>query len=160
MHVLFASKGYFPISMVKTQDLPADRKYVFGYHPHGIIGMGAIANFGTEGMQSRLRCYSHRLNQHEDSNWVFGTLSWTQAASLDGKRSRLLTSQSKLIWLRIAHHQLPLTILSRYIVGHALNELTHSLPNLAGSLWVSVPCPTDLARILCELDLGHALRSL
>jgi 2-acylglycerol O-acyltransferase 2 len=27
--------------------LPADRSYVFGYHPHGIIGMGALANFGT-----------------------------------------------------------------------------------------------------------------
>ncbi|CAD6583863.1 MAG: diacylglycerol O-acyltransferase 1 [Cyphobasidiales sp. Tagirdzhanova-0007] len=40
--------GYFPISLVKTTDLPTDRKYVFGYHPHGIIGVGAIANFGTE----------------------------------------------------------------------------------------------------------------
>ncbi|KAK9893982.1 diacylglycerol acyltransferase [Cystobasidium minutum MCA 4210] len=40
--------GYFPISMVKSCDLPSNRKYVFGYHPHGIIGMGAIANFGTE----------------------------------------------------------------------------------------------------------------
>jgi hypothetical protein len=44
-----APKGYFPISLVKTHELPPDRKYVFGYHPHGIIGMGAIANFGTEG---------------------------------------------------------------------------------------------------------------
>ncbi|POV94810.1 hypothetical protein PSHT_16006 [Puccinia striiformis] len=43
---LFAS--YFPVSLVKTVDLPSDRKYVFGYHPHGIIGMGAVANFGTE----------------------------------------------------------------------------------------------------------------
>ncbi|KAA1113136.1 diacylglycerol O-acyltransferase 1 [Puccinia graminis f. sp. tritici] len=43
---LFAS--YFPISLIKTVDLPSDRKYVFGYHPHGIIGMGAVANFGTE----------------------------------------------------------------------------------------------------------------
>lgn len=43
---LFAS--YFPISLIKTVDLPADRKYIFGYHPHGIIGMGAVANFGTE----------------------------------------------------------------------------------------------------------------
>ncbi|KDE09727.1 hypothetical protein MVLG_00129 [Microbotryum lychnidis-dioicae p1A1 Lamole] len=40
--------GYYPISLVKTVDLPPDRKYVFGYHPHGIIGMGAIANFGTD----------------------------------------------------------------------------------------------------------------
>ncbi|KAL0576752.1 diacylglycerol O-acyltransferase 1 [Marasmius crinis-equi] len=29
-------------------DLPADRPYVFGYHPHGIIGMGAITAFATE----------------------------------------------------------------------------------------------------------------
>ncbi|POW13004.1 hypothetical protein PSTT_04057, partial [Puccinia striiformis] len=34
---LFAS--YFPVSLVKTVDLPSDRKYVFGYHPHGIIGI-------------------------------------------------------------------------------------------------------------------------
>merc|ERR1711939_102323 len=40
--------GYFPVSLVKTADLPPDRKYIFGYHPHGIIGMGAITNFGTE----------------------------------------------------------------------------------------------------------------
>lgn len=46
--------GYFPISLVKSCDIPPDRKYVFGYHPHGIIGMGAIANFGTEGWHSGL----------------------------------------------------------------------------------------------------------
>ncbi|KAH9820258.1 diacylglycerol acyltransferase-domain-containing protein [Melampsora americana] len=39
--------SYFPISLIKTADLPSDRKYIFGYHPHGIIGMGAIANFAT-----------------------------------------------------------------------------------------------------------------
>ncbi|BGP21575.1 diacylglycerol O-acyltransferase 1 [Rhodotorula toruloides] len=35
-------------SLIKTADLPPDRKYVFGYHPHGVIGMGAIANFATD----------------------------------------------------------------------------------------------------------------
>ncbi|ODO09511.1 hypothetical protein I350_03114 [Cryptococcus amylolentus CBS 6273] len=30
-------------------DLPPDRPYLFGYHPHGIIGMGAFATFATEG---------------------------------------------------------------------------------------------------------------
>lgn len=39
---------YYPASHLKTADLPADRPYVFGYHPHGIIGMGAIATFATE----------------------------------------------------------------------------------------------------------------
>ncbi|KAL8284227.1 hypothetical protein RQP46_004976 [Phenoliferia psychrophenolica] len=40
--------GYYPVSLIKTAELPPDRKYVFGYHPHGIIGMGAIANFGSD----------------------------------------------------------------------------------------------------------------
>jgi len=39
---------YYPASMMKEEDLPADRPYVFGYHPHGIIGMGALATFATE----------------------------------------------------------------------------------------------------------------
>ncbi|EGN97010.1 hypothetical protein SERLA73DRAFT_185286 [Serpula lacrymans var. lacrymans S7.3] len=40
---------YYPASLLKECDLPADRPYVFGYHPHGIIGMGAMATFATEG---------------------------------------------------------------------------------------------------------------
>ncbi|TFK69122.1 DAGAT-domain-containing protein [Pluteus cervinus] len=39
---------YYPASFLKEADLPADRPYVFGYHPHGIIGMGAVATFATE----------------------------------------------------------------------------------------------------------------
>ncbi|PPQ70844.1 hypothetical protein CVT24_001051 [Panaeolus cyanescens] len=40
--------AYYPASFLKEADLPADRPYVFGYHPHGIIGMGALATFATE----------------------------------------------------------------------------------------------------------------
>ncbi|BEJ15231.1 hypothetical protein CspHIS471_0409980 [Cutaneotrichosporon sp. HIS471] len=40
--------AYYPITTVKEADLPADRKYVFGYHPHGIISMGAACTFATE----------------------------------------------------------------------------------------------------------------
>ncbi|KAF7317850.1 Diacylglycerol o-acyltransferase [Mycena kentingensis (nom. inval.)] len=42
---------YYPASFLKARlnaDLPPDRPYLFGYHPHGIIGMGAIATFATE----------------------------------------------------------------------------------------------------------------
>lgn len=42
---------YFPISLIKTADLPPDRPYLFGYHPHGIIGMGAVATFATEALE-------------------------------------------------------------------------------------------------------------
>jgi len=34
---------------VKTTELDPDAKYVFGYHPHGIISVGAFGAFGTDG---------------------------------------------------------------------------------------------------------------
>ena len=39
---------YSASSLLQSADLPPDRSYVFGYHPHGIIGVGAVSNFGTE----------------------------------------------------------------------------------------------------------------
>ncbi|KAG8689680.1 diacylglycerol O-acyltransferase 1, partial [Ceratobasidium sp. 395] len=39
---------YYPARIVKETELPPDRPYLFGYHPHGIIGMGAFATFATE----------------------------------------------------------------------------------------------------------------
>ncbi|KAI9019448.1 diacylglycerol acyltransferase-domain-containing protein [Phycomyces nitens] len=40
--------GYFPAKLVKEHDLDPTKNYIFGYHPHGIISMGALCNFGTE----------------------------------------------------------------------------------------------------------------
>lgn len=45
---LFAS--YFPARLHRTQELPPTRKYIFGYHPHGIISHGAFAAFSTEAL--------------------------------------------------------------------------------------------------------------
>ncbi|KAF2090779.1 diacylglycerol O-acyltransferas-like protein 2B [Saccharata proteae CBS 121410] len=45
---LFAS--YFPARLHRTQELPATRKYLFGYHPHGIISHGAFVAFATEAL--------------------------------------------------------------------------------------------------------------
>ncbi|EFX04705.1 diacylglycerol acyltransferase [Grosmannia clavigera kw1407] len=42
--------AYFPAQLHKTADLAAERKYIFGYHPHGIISHGAWASFATEGL--------------------------------------------------------------------------------------------------------------
>ena len=40
---------YFPAQLVKTVDIPAaEGPYIFGYHPHGILSVGAVANFLTE----------------------------------------------------------------------------------------------------------------
>ncbi|KAJ3153511.1 diacylglycerol O-acyltransferase 1 [Geranomyces variabilis] len=41
-------KDYFPIALVKTAELDPSKNYLFGYHPHGIIALGAWTNFGTE----------------------------------------------------------------------------------------------------------------
>lgn len=45
---LFA--GYFPMKLHKTHDLSPERKYIFGYHPHGIISHGAFAAFATNAL--------------------------------------------------------------------------------------------------------------
>ncbi|XDG09362.1 hypothetical protein ABKA04_008977 [Annulohypoxylon sp. FPYF3050] len=45
---LFA--GYFPAKLYKTHELPPTRKYIFGYHPHGIISHGAWAAFATDAL--------------------------------------------------------------------------------------------------------------
>ncbi|XP_077488786.1 diacylglycerol O-acyltransferase 2-like isoform X3 [Amblyomma americanum] len=42
-------RDYFPIRLVKTCELPADRNYLLGCHPHGIMCAGAFCNFATEG---------------------------------------------------------------------------------------------------------------
>lgn len=45
---LFAS--YFPCRLHRSTPLYATRKYIFGYHPHGIISHGAFAAFATEAL--------------------------------------------------------------------------------------------------------------
>ena len=45
---LFAS--YFPARLHRSAPLPPTRKYIFGYHPHGIISHGAFAAFATEAL--------------------------------------------------------------------------------------------------------------
>ncbi|KAH8698254.1 diacylglycerol acyltransferase type 2A [Talaromyces proteolyticus] len=42
--------AYFPARLHRTEVLPPTRKYIFGYHPHGIISHGAFAAFGTEAL--------------------------------------------------------------------------------------------------------------
>lgn len=40
--------NYFPVKLIKTVDLDPNRNYIFGYHPHGLVTVGAIINFLTE----------------------------------------------------------------------------------------------------------------
>lgn len=48
---LFGS--YFPARLHRSQELEPTRKYIFGYHPHGIISHGAFAAFATEALGFR-----------------------------------------------------------------------------------------------------------
>ncbi|KAL4866220.1 diacylglycerol acyltransferase-domain-containing protein [Aspergillus spectabilis] len=45
---LFAS--YFPIHLYRSTPLPLAGKYIFGYHPHGILSHGAFTAFATEAL--------------------------------------------------------------------------------------------------------------
>ncbi|KAI5285012.1 diacylglycerol O-acyltransferase 1 [Ascosphaera aggregata] len=42
--------NYFPAKLHQSAVLPPTRKYIFGYHPHGIISHGAFVGFGTDGL--------------------------------------------------------------------------------------------------------------
>eukprot|EP00126_Sphaerothecum_destruens_P011270 Sdes_comp20884_c1_seq1m17940 len=41
-------RDYFPVSLIKSSELDPSKNYVFGYHPHGIISLGALVNFATD----------------------------------------------------------------------------------------------------------------
>ncbi|KAJ3025884.1 UNVERIFIED_CONTAM: Diacylglycerol O-acyltransferase 2 [Siphonaria sp. JEL0065] len=41
-------RDFFPITLRKTVDLDPKRKYLFGYHPHGVLSLGAFTSVGTE----------------------------------------------------------------------------------------------------------------
>ncbi|KAF2683349.1 diacylglycerol O-acyltransferas-like protein 2B [Lentithecium fluviatile CBS 122367] len=45
-----AFASYFPARLHRSEELEPTRKYVFGYHPHGIISHGAFAAFATEAL--------------------------------------------------------------------------------------------------------------
>nr|XP_031537220.1 diacylglycerol O-acyltransferase 2 isoform X1 [Vicugna pacos] len=45
---LRSSATSVPHCLVKTHNLLTTRNYIFGYHPHGIMGLGAFCNFSTE----------------------------------------------------------------------------------------------------------------
>lgn len=40
---------FFPITLIKTAELDPNKKYVMGYHPHGIISVGALGAIATNG---------------------------------------------------------------------------------------------------------------
>ncbi|XP_077556828.1 2-acylglycerol O-acyltransferase 2-like [Haemaphysalis longicornis] len=46
-------RNYFPVQLVKTCDLPADRNYLFGYHPHGLMVMGGACVFASDATNFR-----------------------------------------------------------------------------------------------------------
>ncbi|XP_077550999.1 2-acylglycerol O-acyltransferase 2-A-like [Haemaphysalis longicornis] len=41
-------RDYYPVKLVKTAELDPGRNYIVGYHPHGIMCMGALCNFTSE----------------------------------------------------------------------------------------------------------------
>ncbi|XP_029805230.1 2-acylglycerol O-acyltransferase 3 [Suricata suricatta] len=41
-------RDYYPVKLVKTAELPSDRNYVLGSHPHGIMCVGTLCNLLTE----------------------------------------------------------------------------------------------------------------
>ena len=65
---------YFPIQLVKTTDLDPKDNYIFCYHPHGIMGLGAQGNFCGEatGFSEKFPgIYPHLLTLSMNFNFPF-----------------------------------------------------------------------------------------
>eukprot|EP01091_Cochliopodium_minus_P017859 TRINITY_DN7100_c0_g1_i2.p1 TRINITY_DN7100_c0_g1~~TRINITY_DN7100_c0_g1_i2.p1 ORF type:complete len:358 (-),score=68.08 TRINITY_DN7100_c0_g1_i2:26-1099(-) len=53
-------RGYFPANVVETKKLDPKKKYLFAFHPHGIIGMSVWANF-LNNMSGCLKDINYRI---------------------------------------------------------------------------------------------------
>ncbi|CAF1223141.1 unnamed protein product [Rotaria sordida] len=40
--------NYFPLKLIKSEDLDSNQNYIFGFHPHGAFSLSALGNFGTD----------------------------------------------------------------------------------------------------------------
>ncbi|CAF2796529.1 unnamed protein product [Rotaria sp. Silwood2] len=40
--------NYFPLKLIKSEDLDPNRNYIFGYHPHGAFALSTFGNFATD----------------------------------------------------------------------------------------------------------------
>ncbi|KAJ0412615.1 hypothetical protein ATCC90586_006982 [Pythium insidiosum] len=51
----WAYRSYFPVSLRQEEPLDASKRYIFGIHPHGILGFGAWMTFAadTVGLSSK-----------------------------------------------------------------------------------------------------------
>ncbi|XP_008578557.1 PREDICTED: acyl-CoA wax alcohol acyltransferase 1 [Galeopterus variegatus] len=47
-HIWTHIRDYFPITILKTKELPPEHNYLMGVHPHGLLTFGAFCNFCTE----------------------------------------------------------------------------------------------------------------
>ncbi|XP_005100228.1 2-acylglycerol O-acyltransferase 2 [Aplysia californica] len=43
------SAKYFPLELIKTQELHPSKNYIFACHPHGVMSQSHFVNFATEG---------------------------------------------------------------------------------------------------------------
>lgn len=60
----FALTQGLPLQLVKTHNLLTSRNYTFGYHPHGIMGLGAFCNFSTEATEVSKKFWHKALPGH------------------------------------------------------------------------------------------------
>lgn len=40
--------NYFPLQLIKTEELDPNKNYIFAYHPHGAFALSAFGNFATD----------------------------------------------------------------------------------------------------------------
>ncbi|KAK5970495.1 hypothetical protein GCK32_002701 [Trichostrongylus colubriformis] len=159
IHKWFAK--YFPITLHKTADLPADRNYIIGCHPHGIIGMAVTANFASEGTEKSKAFPGIRFSVCTLAS-NFNIMITREFLLLCGLIDCSKESIGNALTKQEAGRAIVLAVVPVYSFGE--NDLYHQLDNPKGSLlrrfqtWskevFGISVPFFYGRGLLQLNFG------
>jgi 2-acylglycerol O-acyltransferase 2 len=76
-------RDYFPAEIVAEERLDPEKKYLFGLHPHGVIGISAWANFFNT-VSPVLRDINYRIVTLASNFWIPITREWLLFLGLIG----------------------------------------------------------------------------
>lgn len=82
---------YFPITLIKTAELDPNKSYVMGYHPHGIISVGALGAFGTDAARTKSLVKDKQNNDDGDNDKDDGVVTRGFSSLYPGIDRRLVT---------------------------------------------------------------------
>lgn len=156
-------RDYYPVKLVKTAELDPGRNYIMGYHPHGIMCMGALCNFVSEandcgGLYPGIRMCSLTLNVNFALPVFREFLLWHGLCSVDRDSLQWIltkrgTGNAALIAVGGAQESLD--------AHKESSVITLTLKSRKGFVRQALMCGADLVPVFSfgETDLFHQVKN-